>query len=230
MELRDGQCPTFRKLGNNSITANTTVNTTEAGGEGPVEEGEKEDIFCAILTRGLEDKELCVDIAGENPAYRTPVLGYDCTGRWNQMFRLTENCTIMAEQPSVISRVRSKSDKAIVSCLDARHDSGVILTAECENLRSDLPLAGSMQQASNHTVEAAATEGATATVGVSASGEASPSQVQNATLGGRTAVPAVNWQLFQFMPASGTAFKAYMGGVGDSSSRGGEGVDNTLQQ
>jgi hypothetical protein len=194
LELRDGQCPTFHKL------ANTTNNATSEGAGGV-----KEDVFCSILARH-EDKELCVDIAGENPAYRTPVLGYDCTGRWNQLFRLTENCTIQAEQPGFIGRVRGRGDQTIVSCLDARHESGVVLTAECEHLQSRT--VGGNEQATNSSQNSTSSDGSSATVSVSVSGEGDGAGVQDAVQGAKST--AARWQQYEFLPASGAAYKAYM--------------------
>ena len=124
-----------------------------------------------------------MDIAGENADFGIHLLGYDCTGRWNQLFKLTENCTIMTLQPSVIGRVRG-GDRDIVSCLDSRHSSGDLLTAACEHLRP----------ATNAT--AAAVVDATGAVAACSAGV----EVRRFT----------THQQYQFMPATGTAFKEFM--------------------
>lgn len=152
-----------------------------------------------------------MDIAGENPAYNTPLLGYDCTGRWNQLFKLTENCTILAQQPGVIGRVRGQGDKSIVSCLDSRHTSGVILTAECDHLTPAAPATNSSTRVNNTTVAEAAEAGVEAglEVGVGLTGAVTAangtrSVTQNSVRN------FTSHQQFQFMPATGTAFKEFM--------------------
>ena len=133
-----------------------------------------------------------MDIAGENPAYSTPLLGYDCTGRWNQLFKLTENCTIMTQQPGVIGRVRGQGDKNIVSCLDNRHTSGVLMTAACEHLSG----------VANATV---AVVDATGAVAASSTGDEVTSVAAQKNVSAFSA-----HQQYQFMPATGTVFKEFM--------------------
>lgn len=171
MQLHDGSCPTFRK------TLNFTVSSDAPSTANPAA------VFCSILAR-TGDKELCLDIAGENPAYGTPLLGYDCTGRWNQLFNLGANCTISAEQPAVVGRVRGNggssgdSGESVTLCLDAHHKTGVVVTAPCENLASR-----SSEQA---------------LLDVTGAGDATPERA------------ASTGQRFQFMTADGRVFKEFM--------------------
>lgn len=198
--MQDGKCPSFHKLINSSSSSSPEAATTSA-------DADSTQVFCSILSRAGNkdrgkdkekekdnDKELCLDIAGENPSYGTPLLGYDCTGRWNQLFHLGPNCTIMAEQPAVVGRVRGNTGsgeqggQSVALCLDARHGSGVVVTAPCEHLA--LPAASSVQ--------------------VSSTGEVA-SEAERSTQDEAATLKATNvGQQFQFMTADGETFKGYM--------------------
>lgn len=180
LRLNDGSCPTFQK------TSNSTSNSTSTAAPDATA------VICSILTRA-GGKELCLDIAGENPSYGTPLLGYDCTGRWNQLFHLGANCTITAEQPAVVGRVRGNgggsgdSGESVTLCLDVHHNSGVVVTAPCGHLASS----GAEQS----------------TVDVNNAGEAvgnSPEDINSKVKAASTD------QQFQFITADGKAFQDYL--------------------
>jgi hypothetical protein len=152
-------------------------------------------VFCSILIRngqasasspGEQDsaakekekekeKELCLDIAGESSAHGAPLLGYECTGRWNQMFKLGDNCTIIAEQPAVVSRVRGQGDQALRSCLEVSERqegkendqyAGVLRTAKCVHLEKPVPVAPSSLSAAANTTGVGSTAAALSQGGV----------------------------------------------------------------
>eukprot|EP01032_Pedospumella_encystans_P017484 gene17484-19921_t len=191
LHLHDHTCPTFHQImpisSPNNGTTPTSTSTASAHNVTSNGASPSLQVFCSILTRS-GDKSVCLDIAGENPAYETPLLGYDCTGRWNQLFHLGANCTIMAEQPAVVGRVRGKTDQSIVSCLDTTHKTGVLTTAECAHLKRP---AGRKEV---HSAEVIIDGAADSSV--------------------NKEVPERNiftrGQQFEFMPAAGNAFKEYM--------------------
>lgn len=206
LELHDNACPTFRKSKPATAATATTVANSTANAS-VADSLDAAEIYCSIFTRS-DKKELCIDIAGENPAFNTPLLGYDCTGRWNQLFKLTENCTIMAQQPGVIGRVRGQGDQNIVSCLDNSHSSGVLMTAACDHL-TPVPVVLPVSVNGTDGTPAAATTVAVEVTGGVATGKTStdsevPSVAQKAVLG------FTSRQQYQFMPATGTAFKEFM--------------------
>ena len=186
LELHDHKCPTFRKITNTSSEVTAPASPSD-------------DVFCSILAH-WEDKELCFDMAGENPAYGTPVLGYECTGRWNQLFKLTANCAIIVEQPGFIGRVRGRSDETVVSCLDARHESGVLVSAPCTPLPSytATTASGTTSAGVNMTDEIIVDQTGTTVSDISNTTTSSSSTASRA---------GVARQQFHFLPASGTAFK-----------------------
>jgi len=119
--------------------------------------------------------------------------GYDCTGRWNQLFNLGANCTIIAEQPAVVGRVRGNgggsgdSGESVSLCLDVRHSSGVVVTAPC-----------------GHLASSAAEQ---STVDVNNAGEAVDSSREDTN----SKVKAASTdQQFQFITADGKSFQDYM--------------------
>jgi hypothetical protein len=87
------------------------------------------EVFCSILV-GDYESDLCVDIAGENAAVGIPLIGYECTGRWNQLFRLGVDLTVVSTQPKVIGRVRGNEDGDVHLCLAALPD-GRVITDHC---------------------------------------------------------------------------------------------------
>lgn len=189
LELHDHKCPTFRKITNTSSEATVPASPSD-------------DVFCSILAH-WEDKELCFDMAGENPAYGTPVLGYECTGRWNQLFKLTANCAIIVEQPGFIGRVRGRSDETVVSCLDARHESGVLVSAPCTPLPSYTA-----------TTASAGDEIIVDQTGTTVSDTSNTTTTSSSSTASRAGVAR---QQFHFLPASGTAFKELESVLGTNS-------------
>lgn len=86
---------------------------------------------------GAEGPDICMDISGESARYGTGVIGYECTGKWNQLFYLGDNCTISAVQPAIIGRVRGYEENQVVTvCLENTKRSGdVIVSGECAHLK-----------------------------------------------------------------------------------------------
>lgn len=72
-----------------------------------------------------------MDITGELAAADVPLIGYSCTGRWNQLFYLADNCTISAVQPSFVGRVRGmEKDEDLRLCLSVDL-LGNLVTSSC---------------------------------------------------------------------------------------------------
>jgi hypothetical protein len=110
-------CPTFRKMGDSAPSTLKNSSTPD-------------NVFCSILVGDPADDK-CLDISGESAVEQAALIGYDCTGRWNQLFRLTADCRIAATQPAVISRVRGHaSEGPIELCVEAL-ETNHLATAVC---------------------------------------------------------------------------------------------------
>lgn len=93
----------------------------------------EEQIFCQIQSFYSDH---CADISGENPYPGGHLIGWDCTGAWNQLFRFKSDCSISSVQPDIISRVRGFGLVNVTLCLEPQIDpmTGTLAmtTAECK--------------------------------------------------------------------------------------------------
>ena len=132
--LDDFACPIFKRT-----EADTEYPSSELPSDAiangnltstPLSPEESSHVTCSILV-GDYDKDACVDITGEMAATDVPLIGYSCTGRWNQLFYLADNCTISAVQPSFVGKVRGMGqDEDVRLCLTV--DSvGNLATSSC---------------------------------------------------------------------------------------------------
>ena len=89
------------------------------------------------MQAGDFESDTCMDISGENVASGTGLIGYTCTGRWNQLFRFTNYSTIQALQPSFISRARGVNDgQDVWLCLEALK-TNFLVAASCKKDTDD---------------------------------------------------------------------------------------------
>ena len=88
---------------------------------------EDEDTYCQLQSY---HRELCLDVSGQSARSGTPLIGWECTGEWNQLFKLHSNCTISTEQPEMYTKIRDDENKNITLCLESNH-MGMIITNEC---------------------------------------------------------------------------------------------------
>jgi hypothetical protein len=86
------------------------------------------EIFCQLQSK--HDRKLCLDISGESATYGNSLIGWECSGHWNQLFRFAHDCTISAVQPDIIGRVRGYEDVNITMCLESTDDFAVA-TGHC---------------------------------------------------------------------------------------------------
>lgn len=99
--------------------------------------GFDEQVFCSVYLNDYSTESECLDIAGESAKPLAPLLGYECSGRWNQLFQFNNDCTISATQPEFIGRVRGY-DTEVTVCLDAtKGNEGVLTTNPCINKNSN---------------------------------------------------------------------------------------------
>jgi len=141
-------------------------------------------VFCSLF-KPLKDMDICFDISGETPRPDVNLIGYKCTGKWNQIYKLSDNCTITAEQPGLIGRVRGFGDEAISFCLTGGGKQNYVSTAQCE-----------------HEKIKKKTEVVTAMDG-SIVNSAAVAEVNTSSK------IYVYRQQFEFMPISGNAYKKY---------------------
>jgi len=148
----------------------------------------EDNVFCSLF-KPLKDMDICFDISGETPQADVNLIGYKCTGKWNQIYKLSDNCTITAEQPGLIGRVRGFGEDAMSFCLTGGRKS-FVSTAQCEHAKSGTVVA--TQNTSNEVVSS-----------IDGSTSASDSIV---AMVGKTYAYS---QQFEFMPISGNAYKKY---------------------
>ena len=179
-------------------------------------EEEEANVFCSLF-KPLKDMDICFDISGETPRPNVNLIGYKCTGKWNQIYKLSDNCTITAEQPGLIGRVRGFGDEAISFCLTGggggKHS--YVSTAECEHEKKKAKttaVAGvgvAQSNASREVVTAIDGSTVTTTAAAATTVDAASSEgiIIAAAVANRKAY--VYRQQFEFMPISGHAYKKY---------------------
>jgi hypothetical protein len=80
----------------------------------------QESMFCQ-LTSMSKANPACVDILGENIETDSKLIAFDCTGNWNQLFRLNSDCTISVTQPEIVAYSKgSKKGANTTMCLNAQ--------------------------------------------------------------------------------------------------------------
>jgi len=77
----------------------------------------------------------CLDISGEDPGTGVRLIGWECTGNWNQLFHFAEDCTLSAVQPKVIAEARSLPQN-ITRCLES-NSHGALHTSICPEITAD---------------------------------------------------------------------------------------------
>jgi hypothetical protein len=114
--IPDGSCPVYgpeeadRYCQIQSIVSTKSSSTTNAAIPQGINSHEKEKI-------------VCLDIYGQSPQPGAHLIGYECLGQWNQLFRIMSDCTISAMLPEPIGRVRG-FDKNITLCLESKLITG----------------------------------------------------------------------------------------------------------
>lgn len=70
-----------------SVTGRCTENSNVTfvdGGHTVAQKGQEE-MFCQLENNS---GDLCVDLGGGNPNTGSPLIAWECSGQWNQLFRL----------------------------------------------------------------------------------------------------------------------------------------------
>ena len=109
-------------------------NVTIKDGACALPQEDQEEMYCQLQSTS---RNLCVDINGESPYAGTNLIGWECSGQWNQLFRIMSNCTVSAVQPDLIGRVRGFEERNISMCFQPDHHLHVV-SAECEPAEEDL--------------------------------------------------------------------------------------------
>ena len=78
---------------------------------------QQEDMFC-ILQGWKSEQNLCLDISGEDANGGSPLISWDCSGQWNQLFRFLPDCSISAVQPEFIGKVRGMEGQNVSLCIE----------------------------------------------------------------------------------------------------------------
>jgi len=77
----------------------------------------------------------CLDISGEDLGTGARLIGWDCTGNWNQLFHFAEDCTLSAVQPKVIAEARSLPHN-ITRCIESTAGDAV-QTSACPEITAE---------------------------------------------------------------------------------------------
>lgn len=151
--------------------------------------------------------DICFDISGETPRPDVNLIGYKCTGKWNQIYKLSDNCTITAEQPGLIGRVRGFGDEAISFCLTGGGKQNYVSTAQCEHEKMKKKMKEDATTTTTAVAVAVAQSNASREV-VTAIDGSTVNSVAAAEVVTSSKV-YVYRQQFEFMPISGNAYKKY---------------------
>lgn len=75
------------------------------------------DMLCQI-TSTSKFNQACVDVMGENINAGSKIIAYECTGNWNQLFRLMPDCSISVTQPDIVSHSKGLAERVnMTMCL-----------------------------------------------------------------------------------------------------------------
>lgn len=96
---------------------------------------EQHDMLCQI-TSTSKHNQVCVDVMGENILPGSKVIAYGCTGGWNQLFRLSTDCSLSVTQPDIVGHSRGDLSKNMTMCIKTQklEKGGYELTTDdCSN-------------------------------------------------------------------------------------------------
>lgn len=104
----------------------------------------EEDAFC-IIHIGNEnslDQNICLDVMTDFVLhYGIALGGYECLGKWNQLFRFKSDCTISAVQPAEtvgkVNNVYHDVNVCVMTTFDNRNGPYKIASAACINNHND---------------------------------------------------------------------------------------------
>ena len=63
------------------------------------------------------ERNQCLDISGETASGGAPLITWECTGQWNQLFRFLHDCSLSAVQPEFIGKVRGAEGRNVTLCV-----------------------------------------------------------------------------------------------------------------
>lgn len=121
--------PTSERQWFNLGPCTTGANITISDGQCALPHPDEQESFCQLQS---SHRNLCLDISGESPTFGNNLIAWECTGHWNQLFRLGSDCSISAVQPDLIGRVRGFNDVNITLCLETT-DEFYLATSPCQS-------------------------------------------------------------------------------------------------
>ena len=68
------------------------------------------DMLCQI-TSVSRNNQICIDVMGESVQTGSKVIAYECTGNWNQLFRLSTDCSLSVTQPDIVGHSKGEKDR-----------------------------------------------------------------------------------------------------------------------
>lgn len=140
INLAQSECGMFVTASADSTAGGDTMRTNDVASEVPWKTKRhahptEDSVTCQISHAELSSSPspskggVCLDISGENPHSGSTIIGWECTGNWNQLFHFGEDCTLSAVHPKVIAEARGLPQN-ITRCLESLTTGG-IHTAVC---------------------------------------------------------------------------------------------------
>ena len=112
--IEDGKCPVFKRK---QSSANN--NRSSSASSSP---------YCSLLRSSTLTGDLCMDILGGMRQSGTPLILYQCNGGWNQLYRVTDNCSILSEFPPKKGESKTES-----YCIDKSYTNNNLYTISCND-------------------------------------------------------------------------------------------------
>ena len=98
-------------------TEGSNVTISAEGGHCAAAVEGQEDMFC-MLQGWKSERNLCLDISGESAEGGSPLISWECSGQWNQLFRFHSDCSLSAVQPEFIGKVRGAEGRNVTLCVE----------------------------------------------------------------------------------------------------------------
>ena len=114
--IEDGKCPVFKRKQRSSAANNNHPSTTTTAP------------YCSLLRSSTLTDDLCMDILGGTRQSGTPLILYHCNGGWNQLYRVTDNCSILSEFPPKKGESKTES-----YCIDKSYTNNNLYTISCSD-------------------------------------------------------------------------------------------------
>ena len=112
-KLRLGKCEPslpFQWFRIGPCTDNTDMVITDGGCAQAKPNTIQHEMLCQI-TSVSKNNQVCVDVMGESVHAGSKIIAYECTGNWNQLFRLSTDGSLSVTQPDIVGHSRGEKER-----------------------------------------------------------------------------------------------------------------------